>query len=187
MEGGAALRDLSLHLLDLLENSIAAGASSIWVRLVELPESNRFELVVDDNGRGLSVTPEEALNPFYTTKNGKRTGLGLALLRTSARQAAGDLTLTRSSHGGLRVHATLQLDHVDRIPLGDVATSLSTVACTHPGLEIICKLRVSERCFEMKLSELAGDVPLQQCDPIALSQRLMTTIRLGQQQVGMHG
>lgn len=176
------MRDLSLHLLDLLENSIAAGASTVWIRVVERPEANLLEVAVEDDGKGLKVTPEQALDPFYTTKKGKRTGLGLSLLQTSAELAGGGLELKRSSHGGLMVTATLGLDHVDRIPLGDVATTLSMIVCTHPELEIICELRVDDRRFEMRLSELAGG----ESDPIALANLVSESIRQGQREVGLH-
>jgi anti-sigma regulatory factor (Ser/Thr protein kinase) len=181
------LRDLSLHLLDLLENSIAAGASTVWIRVVEHPDTNLLEVGVEDDGKGLKVTPEQALDPFYTTKKGKRTGLGLSLLQTSAEQAGGSLVLQRSLHGGLKVTATLGLDSVDRIPLGDVATTLSMIVCTHPELELICELRVADRKFEMRLSELAGDVPREECDPIKLANLVTESIRQGQQEVGLHG
>ena len=63
------MHDLSLHLLDLLENSIAAGASIVSIELHVDPDADRLNLVVDDNGRGLATQPDEAVNPFYTTIN----------------------------------------------------------------------------------------------------------------------
>jgi hypothetical protein len=174
------LRDLSLHLLDLLENSIVAGATTVWVRLAELPAENLLELVVEDDGRGMQ-SPERALDPFFTTKGGKRTGLGLPLLAANTKLAGGNLTLGRSVHGGLEVRATFQLGHVDRIPLGDIPGTLSMIACTHPELEICCELCVSDRRFTLKVSDLGEP------DPIALARVLCEAVRHGQQEVGLHG
>jgi anti-sigma regulatory factor (Ser/Thr protein kinase) len=117
------VRDLSLHILDVMENSIRAGATAISLTVAEDPEQDRLTIIVEDNGPGLSVPPDVATDPFYTTKNGKRTGLGLSLLRATAEQAGGKLTLRRSELGGLAVEAAMQLSHVDRSPLGDLAAT----------------------------------------------------------------
>lgn len=174
------MRDLSLHLLDLLENSVAAGASTVWIRLSEQPERDELELVVEDDGAGLQVSAAQALDPFYTTKRNKRTGLGLALLRTSAELAGGSLVLDRSPHGGLRVRAVLGLGHIDRLPLGDVASTVSTMACTHPDVVLRCELRTPRGVFAVSTAELAEEL-----DPIALAWRVGEVLRRGQQQVGL--
>ena len=79
--------------------------------------SDELRLTVDDDGSGLTATPEQTLDPFYTTKPGKKTGLGLSLLKADAQAAGGDLTIGPSpSLGGVRVETFMQLDHVDRPP-----------------------------------------------------------------------
>ena len=130
------MRDLSLHLLDLMENSIRAGATAIEVAIAEPPGADELELVLEDNGPGLAVAPERALDPFYTTKGGKRVGLGLSLFRTAVEAAGGTLALERAALGGLRVRGRMRATHVDRKPLGDVAATLWSVLATNPGVEV---------------------------------------------------
>jgi signal transduction histidine kinase len=146
------MRELSLHVLDLMENSIRAGASVISVSVRQDSARNRLRIAVADNGPGLAVPARVAADPFFTTKRGKRTGLGLSLFAAAAESAGGKLSLRKSRLGGLSVEATMQLDHVDRAPLGDLATTLATVAAANPGLEIRCRLLGGKGRHEVRFS-----------------------------------
>lgn len=135
------MHDLSLHLLELLENSIRAGAAQVEVTLLMDDETNELRLTVDDDGAGLPVSPEQVLDPFYTTKADKKTGLGLSLLKADAQAAAGDLLIGPSpSLGGARVDTHMQLRHIDRVPLGDVGSTVSVTAFTNPGVQFYVNL-----------------------------------------------
>ena len=135
------MHDLSLYLLEVLENAVRAGATRVDVELHMDEATDRLLMRVDDNGHGLDTTPEQTLDPFYTTKPGKKTGLGLSLLQGDARAAGGDLTIGPSpALGGVRVETWMSLGHVDRPPLGDVATSLVITAATNPGIEFTVTL-----------------------------------------------
>ena len=139
------MHDLSLYLLEVLENSTRAGASRVDIELVIDHASDKLRLAVDDNGHGLSATPEQTLDPFYTTKPGKKTGLGLSLLKADAQLAGGDLTIGQSpTLSGARVETFMQLNNVDRPPLGDVGTSIIVTAVTNPGVEFTVSLRGDE-------------------------------------------
>ncbi|MDX9975064.1 MAG: ATP-binding protein, partial [FCB group bacterium] len=135
------MRDLSLHILDLLENAVRAGATTLRVCVAEDRGRDRLELAVEDDGPGLGVAPERAADPFFTTGQ-KRVGLGLSLFRQAALDAGGDFRIETSELGGTAVRASLQLSHVDRKPLGDLASSLLPIACTHPEAELQCILRM---------------------------------------------
>jgi hypothetical protein len=136
------MHDLSLYLLEVLENSTRAGASRVDIELVIDRAKDELRLAVDDNGHGLTATPEQTLDPFYTTKPGKKTGLGLSLLKADAQLAGGDLTIGLSSSlGGVRVETFMRLSNVDRPPLGDVATSIIVSAVTNPDVEFTVSLR----------------------------------------------
>jgi len=152
------LRELALHVLDLVENSIRAGAGVVAVTVEEQPERNLLAIAVEDDGPGLVVNPEQATDPFYTTKEGKRTGLGLSLFRFQVEQAGGALELGRSALGGLAVRATLQLGHVDRHPLGDLASTLAGVVAANPGVEVCVELRVGDRDVRVSSAFAAGEV-----------------------------
>ncbi len=157
------MHDLSLYLLEVLENSVRAGAKRVDIGLVIDQGADELRLSVDDDGSGLGADPERALDPFYTTKPGKKTGLGLSLLKADAQAAGGDLTIGPSpTLGGVRVEAFMHLNHVDRPPLGDVATSIIVTSATNPDIEF----RVT----------LAGDQfipPLQHAPPGQAAELLM--------------
>ncbi len=139
------MRELSLHVLDLVENSIWAGAGVVLVGVEEQPDRDLLEISVEDDGPGLAVDPEQALDPFYTTKEGKRTGLGLSLFRQQVELAGGGVDLGRSALGGLAVRARLGLGHVDRYPLGDLAGTLAGVVAANPAVEVRARLARGER------------------------------------------
>jgi hypothetical protein len=152
------LRELSLHILDLIENAVTAGASRVAVEIIQETERDLMRIVVEDNGPGLSVSPEQAMDPFYTTKKGKKTGLGLSLFRFRIEQAGGKLNLDRSTLGGLAVRATLGLDHVDRNPIGDLASTLSSVLAINPQLELSLRIRTDGREQLIASSEVAREL-----------------------------
>jgi signal transduction histidine kinase len=149
------LRELALHILDLIENSLRAGATTIAVSVEQDPPDDRLVIRVEDDGPGLEAPMERALDPFFSTKPGKKTGLGLSLFRFRLEQAGGRLTLSRSALGGLAVQGEMALGHVDRSPLGDLATTLSTVVASNPQAELRCSLRLGERHWRSSSRELA--------------------------------
>jgi hypothetical protein len=127
------VHDLSLYLLELLENATRAGATVVRTTVEVDRRDDELRLVVEDNGRGLSVSPGEALDPFFTTKSGKKTGLGLSLFRAEAEAAGGSLVVDHSPGlGGVRVRALLGAGHVDRPPVGDLGATLAVTAVTNP-------------------------------------------------------
>jgi hypothetical protein len=153
------MHDLSLHLLDLLENSITAGATVVLIDIDVDPVSDRLHIVVDDNGAGLSTRSEEAVSPFYTTKSHKHVGLGLSLLQATAEQAEGGLKIGSSpALGGARVEVRMRLSHIDRPPIGDIAATVSTMMSAHPQVEFRVRFRSrgresdfsTRRDFDMK-------------------------------------
>jgi hypothetical protein len=152
------LRELSLHVLDLVENSVRAGAGVVAVVVEEQPDRDLLAISVEDDGPGLAVEPEQALDPFYTTKEGKRTGLGLSLFRQQVELAGGGVELGRSALGGLAVRARLGLAHVDRYPLGDLAGTLAGVVAANPGIEIRARLARGDREVNVSSADPDGAV-----------------------------
>jgi len=173
------MRELSLHILDLIENSVRAGASFILMTVIEKPERDVLKIIVEDDGPGLSVLPDTALDPFYTTKDGKRTGLGLSLLRSTAEQAGGQVALRQSAFGGLAVEATMQLSHVDRIPVGDIAATVSSVVCTNPELNLWCRLGTDDRECLVRVSEIAEELPIGKRSGLAVARLVSERIKAG--------
>jgi len=178
------LRDLSLHILDIIENSIAADATVIAVSIAEDKKTNTLEINVEDNGAGLSVPPEKALDPFHTTKQNKRTGLGLPLFRAAVQRAAGKLTLNKSRMGGLAVTAVMQLDHIDRSPLGDLVATLSSVVCTNPDIDLWCRARAGDKEFSVRVSDLEMEMPDKERLGLSVARRFSQKLNAQFQAIG---
>jgi hypothetical protein len=154
------MHDLSLYLLDIIENSVRAGATRIRVGVAAERAADVLEITVEDDGPGLPVTPGQALDPFYTTKKGKKTGLGLSLFRQAAEAAGGGLRVGRSDDlGGVAVRAWMSLGNVDRPPLGDVALSILTMVATNPQVDFAVDLADDEERTLLRGSELPQRLP----------------------------
>ena len=179
------MRDLSLHLLDLMENSIRAEATVISVTVEQDPAKDKLRIVVEDNGPGLAVPAEQVLDPFYTTKAGKRTGLGLSLFQGAAERAGGRVTVGRSPLGGVLVAACMRLSHMDRSPMGDLAATLSSVVCTNPEVDLWCRFVLrrpeqgGDREVVVRSSDVEKELPLGERYGLAVARRLAEKVREG--------
>jgi anti-sigma regulatory factor (Ser/Thr protein kinase) len=129
--------DLSLHILDVAENSVTAGASVVEITVEEIPEENRLSLSITDDGRGMDeATLQAALDPFMTTKKkAKSVGLGLPFLAESAQIAGGYLKVESIPGAGTRVTATMEYDNIDRRPLGNLADTIVTLVVGYPEVD----------------------------------------------------
>ncbi|MDP8206580.1 MAG: ATP-binding protein [Candidatus Electryonea clarkiae] len=119
------MEDLSLHILDVVENSISAGAKKIEIKIRKDLKEDLLTIEIIDNGKGMDAEMlEKVLDPFFTTKTVRKVGLGLSLLREAARAANGDLTIQSEIGKGTRVKATFQHSHIDRKPMGDMEKTM---------------------------------------------------------------
>ena len=131
------MEDLSLHILDVVENSIRAGAGCVWVRLTEDRREERLTLEIDDDGEGMDEeTKGRCLDPYFTTKSGKEVGLGLAFLAQSAEDTGGCLSVKSEKGKGTTVTAVYDLTHIDLRPLGDVNGTIRCLKATHPEIDL---------------------------------------------------
>ena len=151
------MEDLSLHILDVVENGIRAGATIIEIEVIELPSQNRLEIIIRDNGRGMTEDEKrKALDPFFTTKSQrtKKFGLGLPFLRQSAQEAGGDMEIISEQGKGTTVRAWFEYDHIDRKPLGDMAATIMTLLIGNPEVDFIFKNRYESKAFELDSREV---------------------------------
>jgi len=148
--GGRPMEDLALHILDLAQNSIEAGATAIEIDLLEYVAEDRLIIEVRDNGRGMDAeTLGRVTDPFYTTRTTRRVGMGLPLLSQAARAAGGGVEINSKPGMGSRVKAVFQYHHIDRAPIGDMETTLMVLLASHPDLEIRFKHCVGNEVFEL--------------------------------------
>ena len=136
------MEDLSLHVLDVAENALTAGADRIEIYIVEDSEQDILRIEIKDNGHGMDEqTAERALDPFYTTKRGKRVGLGLPMLAQAAREADGKMEIRTAPGEGTLVRATFGLSHPDLKPIGDMIQTMATLVCAHPNASFVLEHR----------------------------------------------
>ncbi len=130
------MRELSLHILDIVENSIEAGASLIEIIIKENISGNLMEIIIKDNGRGM--TEKELLqvvDPFVTTRTTREVGLGIALFKEAAERCGGELVMYSRPGEGTSLKAVFQYDHLDRAPLGDITNTMVGLIATKPELD----------------------------------------------------
>ncbi len=130
------MEDLSLHVMDVAENALVAGADRIAIRIFEESEEGFMKLEIEDNGCGMDKEmTNQAFDPFYTTKSGKRVGLGLPLLAQAAEEAGGDMQIQSSPDKGTMILARFQLGHPDLKPVGEMFNTIAALACAHPHVQ----------------------------------------------------
>ena len=158
------MRELAQHILDLIQNAIEAGASLVEVEITEDVAENRLRMVVRDNGRGMSAEMvARVTDPFFTTRTTRHVGLGLPLLKAAAQGCGGDMVIHSQLGVGTEVVAELQLDHIDRAPLGDMHSSLMGALLSTSGADMAYRHRVDENEFAFDTREMRailGDIPL---------------------------
>lgn len=166
------MRELSLHLIDIAENGIAAGADLITIRVSQRDADDLFEIVITDNGKGIpSGLLKKAADPFFTTKTTRRIGLGLSLFREAAKRCDGEFRLKSEEGKGTEVFASFRLDHIDLAPLGDMAGSISCLIMGNPGVDFLYVHEINGESFSLDTRDIRkelDDVPLNNPEVVNL-------------------
>jgi C4-dicarboxylate-specific signal transduction histidine kinase len=129
------MEDLSLNILDVVENSIRAKAKNVKIKLSENTWEDLLILEIGDDGEGMDEEmKKQCFDPFFTTKEGKIVGLGLSLLGQSAEETGGKLMVESTKGQGTKIVATYHLSHIDKKPLGDLNGTIRCLRETHPEI-----------------------------------------------------
>ena len=127
-----------MHILDIVENSIAAMAKRIEIRIDEDQEKDLVTIEIKDDGKGMDEqTAKKALDPFFTTRTTRRVGLGLSLLAQAAKDSEGMFDLSSESGKGTTVNATFRLSHPDCKPMGDIGQTIQVLVTSHPEIDFL--------------------------------------------------
>ena len=159
------MRELSLSILDLAENSISAGARLVSIGIVESPGRDLMTITIEDDVCGMDEAMlSRAASPFATTRATRRIGLGIPMMQQSAEASGGGVEIISSPGAGTKLTATFGLSNIDRPPMGDLAaTMLSLIIASPKGAEIALEYRAGEKCFEFDtrpIRAIMGEVPL---------------------------
>lgn len=153
------MRELSLHILDLLENAVEAGASRIEIKIEEDLKTDWMVIEITDNGRGMSrELIEKVLDPFCTTRTTRHVGLGLPLFLEAARRCEGDLVVQSDPGKGTRVRATFRHSHIDRAPLGDIPGALMAILFSEHPVDLDYCHRIDSGEFRFDSSEIRNEL-----------------------------
>jgi len=165
------LKELSLHILDLAENSITAGADHIQIRVDETHLNDQIRITVADNGRGIDP---EMLNlisdPFITTRTTRRVGMGIALFKAAAERCNGIFEIESRENKGTTISATFETDHIDRAPVGDMGETITTLIAGYPEIGIRYDHILFRDSFTLNTDELKLELDeIELNDPVVLT------------------
>jgi hypothetical protein len=170
------MREIALHLLDIAENSVAADGKNISVHVREDLFHDRLSVSVIDDGRGMDAeTVQRVQDPFYTTRTTRKVGLGIPLLKLAAEQAEGSFSLQSEPGKGTWLEAEFRHSNIDRMPLGDIASTFLTLLISHPQIDWTFLYRVTDKneksndfLFESaELRSALGDISLTEPEVLA--------------------
>ena len=182
------MEDLSLHILDIVENAISAKAKRIDILVIEEPKEDRFVIEIKDDGIGMEEeVSRKAIDPFFTTRTSRRVGLGLSLMSQAAQEAGGRLRIESELGKGTKVTATLQYHHIDRKPLGSMLETMTTLLLGNSELDISYTHQKEGKSYVLKskvLKERFKDRSLT--DPEVI-QYLKKHLKEGLAQIGVQG
>jgi len=153
------VEDLSLHILDLVENSVDAGATEVEITVTEDSVNDFLSLEISDNGRGMDAeTMKTATDPFFTTKTVRKVGLGLPFLKQAAEECDGHFSLVSEKGKGTAVSASFKRSHIDRKPLGDIGATIIVLIAGNPGLDIIFTYKRDDYSYYLNTREIREDL-----------------------------
>lgn len=149
------MRDLSLHLMDIIQNSLAAGAGCITTVLTADTKTGILIMTIEDNGCGMdSDMLMKVTDPFTTTRTTRKVGLGIPLLKAAAEMASGEFVITSEKGKGTVVKASFVIRNIDRPPLGDITDTIAGVILANPDTDFKLKLEGKSEAFEMDTAEI---------------------------------
>lgn len=178
--------DLSLHILDVAENSVAAGATLVQIIIEEDRAADRLVMVIEDNGHGMETEfLRRVLDPFVTTRTTRKVGLGLSLFQQSAQEAEGDLTITSVPNQGTRVTVVMKHSHIDRKPMGNMVDTILTLVEGNPEIDFVYSHIRDGKRYTLDTREVRAileEVPINHPEVTAL---IRENLREGLQEIGL--
>ncbi len=158
------MKELSLHILDVAENSLRAKSTLIEINIFESTAKNTFEMMIKDDGCGMSEEyAQRILDPFVTERTTRKVGMGIPLFAATAESANGELRIKSSPGKGTTIWVVMERDHIDRPPLGDIATTVTSLICNEDSIDVVFVHQVDNHKYTLdtrEIKENVGDLPL---------------------------
>jgi hypothetical protein len=171
------VRELSLHLLDIAENSVAANAKNIQILTQYNTLTDRLHMAVIDDGKGMDAEMvKKVVDPFVTTRTTRKVGLGIPLLKEAAEACNGYLTIESQPGKGTRLDVEFQTSHIDRMPMGDLAGTFLSLLVAYPPIHWIFQYKVDDKEFsfdDAPIKKELEDIPLTDPSVLAFLRELL--------------
>lgn len=149
------MKNLAMHIMDIAQNSVSAGAQLIELIIEESVKDNYYRIVIKDNGKGMDKqTAERVTDPFVTSRTTRKVGLGLPLLKQNAERTGGFFQLNSESGKGTEVCAEFVHNNFDRPPAGDLAGYAVLLATANPDIEFIYSHKTDEGIYVFDTREV---------------------------------
>lgn len=162
------MKELSLHILDIVQNSIKAGASLIELYIVEKTNDNIFSIKIKDDGCGMDEeTLKNVINPFFTTRTTRKVGLGIPLLQEAALRCNGKFNIESKKGVGTNLLCSFERNSIDRAPLGDISSTIMTIVNSLENCEFIFIHEFDEKSYDfstIKIKEILEENDLRGSD-----------------------
>jgi len=162
------MKELSMNILDIAQNSIAAEAKNIKVFIEEDIKNNRFKIEIEDDGKGMdSEIMEKVTNPFFTTRTTRKVGLGIPLFKAAAEACNGKFSIESILGKGTKITAEFQYDHIDRAPLGNIVDTIITLIQSDSNINFLYKHVKNNKEYVLDtkvIKEVLGEVPINNID-----------------------
>ena len=154
------MREISLHILDIIENSRRAEADLIKLSIEEKIDKNLLKIKIEDNGSGIEPDKlKDITDPFITSRTTREVGLGLSLFKSAAETCAGNFKINSEIGKGTKVEAEFQYDHIDRAPLGDMTSTISNFIATNgENVDLVYKHFCQGKSFKFDSREIKAEL-----------------------------
>ena len=151
--------ELALHILDIVENSTQAGATLVCIAVTEDLERDVLTIEIKDDGHGMDQEQlGKVFDPFYTTKEVRRIGLGLPLLYQATQQCDGHFEIESQEGEGTRICAEFRHSHIDRQPVGDMAGVITALIAGNPCVDFVYWHRNADRSSVFDTREIRKEI-----------------------------
>ena len=158
------MKDLSMHIMDIIQNSIVANASTVEINIIENLVDDSFTIIIKDDGKGMdSEMVKNVTDPYCTSRTTRKVGLGIPLLKQNAEQTGGELTIQSEVGKGTILNARFTHSSIDRQPLGDIAGTIVLTASANPTLDFIYTHTINKKtyCFDTReVKEALDGIPI---------------------------
>lgn len=158
------MKELSLHILDIVQNSITANATFIKIIIHEDDEKNLISIEIIDNGKGMSREfVEKVTNPFMTTRKTRKVGLGISLFKAAAERCNGKFYIDSALGKGTKVFASFEKNHIDRAPLGNMVDTMLTIIIANEKNDYLYEYCINDERFifdTREIKKILGAIPL---------------------------